>query len=232
MKIHRFLLGLSLFDFLSGMVAILCMYAFTSCDDHAPVDDGIHPGYLLLSDHSVVSEETYSSFPDASRSPVVGVVFATATASHPSLAVMLNEFEGKYCDTLVSCGASTNDTLFNGRANTISMMEATVDTVADICPLAVLAQCSHNDGQSDFIPSVAEMRLLSSASHVVNPVISRHGGTPVCVDPAGDCWYWTSTESASSQKRFSWLCSAVNGGILETVKTERHKARIIVELNY
>lgn len=232
MRTQRILLGLSLFDFLSGILAILCMYAFTSCDDHTPIDNGIHPGYLLLSDHSVVSDYTFSSLPDDSRSPVVGVVFATATASHPALAVILTEFEGKYCDTLVSCGASTSDTLFNGRVNTISMMEAKADSLTDICPLAVLAQSSHKDGQSDFIPSVAEMRLLCSAAPVVNPMIVKYGGTPVCDDPASDCWYWTSTESASSQKRFSWLCSSVNGGILETVKTERHKARVIVELNY
>lgn len=232
MKAQKLLFGLSFCNLLIGLFAFVCMTSMTSCDDHEPVDTGIHPGYLLLTDHTVTSEHDYYNLPGNSRSSVVGVVFATATPSHPALAVMLNEFEGKYCDYLVSCGASTVDSVYNGRTNTISMLDAKEDSITDICPLALEMQQSHKNGQSEFLPSVAEMRLLVASLSVVNPVLTRFGGTPVCVDPARDCWYWTSTESASSQTRYAWLCSAVNGGILETTKTESHKARAIIELNY
>ena len=58
--------------------------------------------------------------------------------------------------------------------------------------------------------------------------LEKLGGTPI--DLEGDCWYWTSTEVEDNPGVQAWLCSADNGRFLPTPKTQRHKARAIVEI--
>lgn len=70
----------------------------------------------------------------------------------------------------------------------------------------------------------------TAAARQINPIIERFGGTPIALN--GDCWYWTSTEVTENAGLQAWLCSAVNGGILPTPKTESHKARAVVEIHY
>lgn len=54
-------------------------------------------------------------------------------------------------------------------------------------------------GQSAYIPSVAQMRLLYAVRETVNPVIvERCGGHPLPLDEY-DCWYWTSTEVSGQE---------------------------------
>ena len=43
-------------------------------------------------------------------------------------------------------------------------------------------------GQSAYIPSVAQMRLLHVSKQYVNPIIKKCGGEPL-PDEAGECWY-------------------------------------------
>ena len=69
-------------------------------------------------------------------------------------------------------------------------------------------------GQSAYIPSVAQMRLLHVSKQYVNPIIKKCGGEPL-PDEAGECWYWTSTE--------------VEGQ--ETPKDQAHKSRPIITIN-
>lgn len=97
-------------------------------------------------------------------------------------------------------------------------------------PLAMTLYTFHENGQSDYLPSVAEQRLLNMSARSINPIIERLGGTPISLD--GDSWYWTSTEVADNSGYQAWLCSSVNGGIIETPKTESHKARAIVQVIY
>ena len=97
-------------------------------------------------------------------------------------------------------------------------------------PLAMKMMAYHENGQSDYIPSVAEMRLLCHAAPVINKVIAELGGMPLQL--SGDCWYWTSTEVASNKELHAWLISSVNGGILATPKNQAHRARAIVRVSY
>lgn len=203
-----------------------------SCDSHEEVDTRIYPGYVLLDDHSCMDTATYKAQFHETGRQVVGVVFAGETDSHPAMAVMLDELDDAYCDSLMSNGTSTDITAFDGNSNTTAMFNSINEEGKVMCPLALKVQYTHYYGQSDFIPSVAEMRLLSSAASSVNPVLERFGGTPISTGASEDCWYWTSTEVGGSQTSHAWLCSAVNGGIIETPKMERHKARAIVRLNY
>ena len=67
----------------------------------------------------------------------------------------------------------------------------------------------------------------------INDIIERCGGTPLSIDvEGGGCWYWSSTEVKEDKANSAWLCSMVNGGILPTLKSEKHAARAIVALYY
>ena len=85
-------------------------------------------------------------------------------------------------------------------------------------------------GQSAYIPSVAQMRLLYAAKSMVNPIIEKCGGDPL-PDETNDCWYWTSTEVKGQQTAKAWLYSLGSGAMQETPKIQAHRARPIITLN-
>lgn len=85
-------------------------------------------------------------------------------------------------------------------------------------------------GQSAYIPSVAQMRLLYAAKDIVNPYIVKCGGDPIPDNP-DDCWYWTSTEVQDQDLVKAWLYSLSSGAMQETPKNASHKARAIISLN-
>lgn len=87
-----------------GLLAILFQGLLVSCDEHEPMDYGIHVGYVLCDDHSCMDTTTYFS---QTSKKAVGVVFTEATEEHPAMAVMLNEFQEAFSDSLgVSQGTS------------------------------------------------------------------------------------------------------------------------------
>jgi hypothetical protein len=89
-----------------GLLAILFQGLLVSCDEHEPMDYGIHVGYVLCDDHSCMDTTTYFS---QTSKKAVGVVFTEATGEHPAMAVMLNEFQEAFSDSLgVSQGTSMN----------------------------------------------------------------------------------------------------------------------------
>lgn len=211
-----------------GIAALLSIVTFCSCDAYQPRDNAVHVGYVLCDDHSCLSEEAYLA---QSKHKGVGVVFAEKTEEHPMMAVMLNETDNVFCDSAgLSNGTSGSLTAFDGGANTRAMQNSFNSETGKGSPLAMEVYRFHEGGQSDFIPSVAELRLLVASARRINPVIERLKGTPVALE--GDCWYWTSTEVNDNKGYQAWLCSAATGGIIETPKVDRHKARAIVELNY
>lgn len=217
----------------TAVVAICAMAGAmaASCDSHEAVDLRHHVGYVLCSDHSCVSYEEYKSL-DPGRKAAVGVVFAEATSSHPTLVVSLDEYSEAFCDSVgmvngTSCAVDTCD----GYSNTVAMYGCYVQASQKGCPIAMRCFDTHYYGQSQYVPSVYEMRLLTAAAPAVNAVIEELGGKPV--QTSGDCWYWTSTEVAGNPGYQAWLCSAApNAGIQETPKTESHKVRPILQLNY
>lgn len=86
-------------------------------------------------------------------------------------------------------------------------------------------------GQSAYIPSVAQMRLLYAARETVNPVLELCGGDTLPADNNGDCWYWTSTEVEGQQTAKAWLYSTGSGSMQETPKIQAHRVRPIITLN-
>lgn len=211
---------------LSMMLMIAITIFSTSCDNHEPIDRDIHVGYVLCNDHSCMDTASYFN---QTKRKAVGVVFAEKTDEHPALAVMFDEVNEVFCDSVgMVNGTSTDVTSFCGFKNTVAMYNSYSAETGKGSPLAMEMINFHANGQSDYLPSVAEQRLLASSSRVINPVLERLGGTPIALE--GDCWYWTSTEVEDNPGVQAWLCSADNGRFLPTPKTQRHKARAIVEI--
>lgn len=214
------------FALVASLSAVLV--GFSSCDDFMPADNTIHVGYILCENHSCMSPDTYFA---QDTHKAVGVVFAEQTRDHPLMAVMLKELDEVFCDSVgLPNGTSGNLTAFDGSSNTRAMQNSYKKETRKGSPLAMKFFSFHEGGQSDYLPSVAEQRLLNISAQSINPIIERLGGTPIALD--GDCWYWTSTEVSGNEGLQAWLCSSVNGGIIETPKTESHKARAIVQVNY
>lgn len=212
-----------------AFAGLLC-FLLCSCDEHEPMDSNIHPGFVLCDGHQVVTLDAYRQ--DASLK-AVGVVFAGATNDHPVLAVLLDElYPIEYADTLgLDFKTSGSVTDFDGYANSVAMRNGASKGYGS--PLGEAVFDSHRFGQSDYVPSYAEARLLYQSLSVVNDVIREVGGTPVSTDSSdGSCWYWTSTEDNDDRGNRAWLCSMASGGLQQTPKTEAHPARIIVALNY
>ena len=211
---------------LSMMLMISITIFSTSCDNHEPIDRDIHVGYVLCNDHSCMDTASYFN---QTKRKAVGVVYAEKTDDHPALAVMFDEVNEVFCDSVgMVKGTSTDVTSFCGFKNTVAMYNSYSAETGNGSPLAMEMINFHANGQSDYLPSVAEQRLLASSSRVINPVLERLGGTPIALE--GDCWYWTSTEVEDNPGVQAWLCSADNGRFLATPKTQRHKARAIVEI--
>lgn len=211
-----------------GVAILAVSIGLSSCDAYQPTDKAIRVGYVLCDDHSCMSLDAY--FGQGTRK-AVGVIFSEQSEERPLMAVLLKELNEVFCDSAgLSNGTSGSLTAFDGAANTRAMQRSYNAERQKGSPLAMKLFAFHEDGQSDFLPSVAEQRLLNAAAPAINPIIERLGGTPIAL--AGDCWYWTSTEVSGNEGLQAWLCSSANGGIIETPKTESHKARAIVQINY
>ena len=224
--------------------ALLPVSMLVGCDEHAPVDLDIHPGYILCDDGRIISE---NAFDDSVHTPVAVVFAPFAADKHPVLAVLLSEVVNvQFADTLSFDQKTSCDiTAFDGYGNTVALQATKIQRkeLADsFCldnadnyyksPLGLSAFRSHFFAQSDYVPSVAEMRLLYQNLDKVNGVILKCGGTPVCRSPQdAGCWYWTSTEVRENNANQSWLISMADGSIHKTPKTNRYRARLIVEYN-
>lgn len=123
-------------------------------------------------------------------------------------------------------GTSADPAALDGNENTFALYETT-ETAS---PMAEQVFDLWKYGQSAYVPSVAQMRLLYASREAVNPYIERCGGVPI-PDSANECWYWTSTEVAGQEAAKAWLYSTGSGAIQETPKWQAHKVRPIVTLN-
>lgn len=213
-----------------AIVSLMSVVVLTSCDEHEYIDDSIHVGNVLCDDHQVMTLESYKA---QGKSNAVGVVYATQTDEHPILAVYLDEIKNvQFCDSLgMNQGTSCSLTAYDGFSNTSNLQNNIDPKTLHGSPMAQAVFDFGSFGQSTFIPSLQEMRLLVSSLPVVNPVIAQLGGIPVSTTSNdGACWYWTSTEVAQNPSKQSWLVSAAAGSYQETPKDEPHSVRTIVYL--
>ena len=206
---------------------MVVVHGMTSCDDHEAIDPNIYVGHVLCSDGLVAS---YEDCKRQGKEPVAVVFYISKDVADAGegLAIGLKEIPFvAFSDTLgVNQGTSTDTESKCGNANTFALYSNNKAK----SPLADEVFAIWRYGQSAYIPSAAEMRLLYASLDVVNPMITRCGGDPITKNGNG-CWYWTSTEVNGQASAKAWLFSLGTGAMQETPKTENHPARCIITLN-
>lgn len=201
----------------------------TSCDAHQEFPDtAMKPCHILCTDGKVVPFADY----EKEEKRAIAVVFHIGQQEgkeSEGYAVYLWDIEPvAFADSLgIAQGTSADLAALDGNANTYKMYEG--KEVGS--PLAQRVFGIWAYGQSAYIPSVAEMRLLYAAKEAVNPYIEKCGGDAI-PDAPDECWYWTSTEVSNQQRMKAWLYSMGSGTLQETPKNQPHKARAIIRINH
>lgn len=208
------------------MLAFIGM-AVTSCDGHHPEPDmGMKVGDVLCTDGQILSMETWKG----SGKEGIGIVFHVNT--NPDIegrgyAVYLNDLaQLAFADSLgIKQGTSADAYALDGNQNTYALMsQRNVGS-----PMAGAVFDLWRFGQSAYIPSVAQLRLLKETRGSINQGIAAIGGEPITDTPEG-CWYWSSTEVAGQETAKAWLYSLSQGAMQETPKTQNHKVRPIITI--
>lgn len=208
------------------MLAFIGM-AVTSCDGHHPGPDmGMKVGDVLCTDGQIIPMKAWSE----SGKEGIGIVFHVNTdpeVEGRGFAVYLNDLEPlAFADSLgIKQGTSADAYALDGNANTYALMsQRNVGS-----PMADAVFELWRYGQSAYIPSVAQLRLLKGARSHINKGIETIGGEPISDTPDG-CWYWSSTEVAGQETAKAWLYSLSQGAMQETPKTQNHKIRPIITI--
>lgn len=207
---------------------LLITGALAACDAHIEEPDKtVRPGHVLCVDGKAVPYSEYEN----SGKQAIAVVFHTYSDGETEgngYAVYLWDMTPKaFADSLgVEQGTSADIAAYDGNENTFALY----DTEETASPMAEAVFALWKYGQSAYIPSVAQMRLLYSAQTVINPIIEKCGGDPLPTE-ADECWYWTSTEVEGQQTVKAWLYSTASGTMQETPKTQAHKVRPIITIN-
>lgn len=209
-------------------VAVVAMLgiALTGCDGHHdPLDTSMKVGHILCTDGKTRSYEDYAAS-DKEAIAVVLHVNHNEEISGTGYAVYLHDLAPEaFADSLgVPQGTSADLTAYDGNKNTFALYAADITS-----PMAMHVFDMWRYGQSAYVPSVAQMRLLYAAKEFVNPYIKACGGD-LLPDEADGCWYWTSTEVEGQETAKAWLFSMGSGAMQETPKLQGHKVRAIVTL--
>ena len=210
---------------LHSICAALMAVAFVSCDEHRDFPDtAMKTCDILCTDGKVVRFEDMQS---QGKKPIA-VVFhinQTDNMEGTGYAVYLWDIaSAEFSDSIgVKQTTSANVTAYDGNRNTYAMYASGVSPAAD----EVFNMWHY--GQSAYIPSVAQMRLLYQAKNAVNTYIQRCGGEVISDNP-DECWYWTSTEVKDQESAKAWLYSLASGALQETPKEQPHKIRPIITL--
>lgn len=210
-------------------ILLLLVVGLAACDEHKEFpDDSLAIGHVLCSDGQTMN---LASYKESGKEAVAIVFYVNRDSSKEGhgYAVYLWDMEPvAFADsTGATQGTSADIEAFDGNVNTYSMYVG--KEIAS--PLAKQVFDLWCYGQSAYIPSVAQMRLLKAAKFFINPSIAECGGDTL-PDDADECWYWTSTEVKGQESDKAWLYSLKSGMIHETPKLQAHKSRPIITINY
>lgn len=200
----------------------------SACDAHIDVPDtAVRPGYILCEDGMALPYGEY----EQSGKRAIAIVFDTEQregAEGNGYAVYLWEVAPQaFADSLgIAQGTSADIETLDGNANTFALY----DTRETASPMAEAVFDLWRYGQSAYVPSAAQMRLLYAMREAVNPMIRKCGGDPL-PQADDDCWYWTSTEVKNQETLKAWLYSLGSGAIQETPKTQAHRVRPIITIH-
>ena len=212
--------------FAMAVAAVLC----AACDAHIDVPDtAVRPGHILCEDGTALSYAQY----EQSGKRAIAVVFDTerreGTEGNGYAVYLWDIAPVAFADSLgVAQGTSADIGALDGNMNTFSLY----DTRETASPMAEAVFDLWYYGQSAYVPSVAQMRLLYAARDVVGPIIGRCGGDPLPTADGEECWYWTSTEVEGQQTAKAWLYSMSSGAMQETPKIQAHRVRPIITINH
>ncbi len=214
--------------FMAMLASIALCFWLCSCDGHNEVIDYGQVGHILCTDGHV---RTYDDMVKSKTEPIAVVFYGNERLNESDgnvFAVYLYDLDGwQYADSLgVSQGSSADITALDGKENTYAIMSRKDVT----SPMANRVFELWKFGQSAYIGSVRQMRLLYANKALVNRAIEKCGGTPL-PDTSDDCWYWTSTEVKGAETGQAWLVSMGSGTIQETPKTVHAKIRPIVTVH-
>ena len=199
--------------------------AFVSCDEHRDFPDtAMKTCDILCTDGKVVRFEDMQS---QGKKPIA-VVFhinQTDNMEGTGFAVYLWDIaSAEFSDSIgVKQTTSANVTAYDGNSNTYAMHASGVSPAAD----EVFNMWHY--GQSAYIPSVAQMRLLYQAKNAVNSYIQRCGGDVISDNP-DECWYWTSTECKGQQTDRAWCFSLYSGRFESADKHQEYATRPIMKI--
>lgn len=199
--------------------------AFVSCDEHRDFPDtAMKTCDILCTDGKVVR---YDDMASQGKKPIA-VVFhinQTDNMEGTGYAVYLWDIpSAEFSDSIgVKQSTSANISAFDGNSNTYAMY------ASGVSPAANEVFNMWHYGQSAYIPSVAQMRLLYEVRNTVNNYIRMCGGDVISDNP-DECWYWTSTEVKDQESAKAWLYSLASGALQETPKEQPHKIRPIITL--
>ena len=211
---------------IAGLLAAAVLFA--ACDAHRDFPDTtMKLGHILCTDGGVIPPENLEQ---SGRQPIAVVFHVNhdENTEGSGYAVYLWDLapEAFADSTGISQGTSADITALDGNENTFAIY----DTRETSSPMAEAVFDLWRYGQSAYVPSVAQVRMLHSARELINPVIRMCGGDGL-PDEADDCWYWTSTEVRGQETAKAWLYSVGSGAMQETPKIQAHKVRPIITLN-
>ena len=205
-------------------IAILAI-SLVGCDEHRDFPDtSVKTCDILCTDGEVVRFDDLSS-EDKEPIAVVFHINQRDDMEGTAYAVYLwDVLPEAYSDSVgVKQNTSANVMAFDGNSNTYAMYGSGSSPAAE----AVFDMWRY--GQSAYIPSVAQLRLLFAAKCTINSYIERCGGD-VIPDAPNECWYWSSTEVKGQESAKAWLFSLSSGALQETPKGQVHKIRPIITL--
>ena len=207
------------------IIATLLATTFVACDEHRDFPDTtMKTCDILCTDGKIVRFNDLASG-DMSPIAVVYHINQSEDMEGTAYAVYLWDIMPEaYSDSIgVRQNTSANVTAFDGNSNTYAMYASGFSPAAE----AVFDMWRY--GQSAYIPSVAQLRLLYAAKSTINSFIKQCGGDAIPDNP-DECWYWSSTEVEGQETAKAWLFSLASGALQETPKVQTHKIRPITTL--
>ncbi len=213
---------------LIALAVTVAASAMVSCTCHhfEEPETSMKIGHVLCTDGGVMP---ICKFLESDKE-AIGIVFYVNTDPNKDFqgyAVYLHDFTpAAFSDSVpASQGTSCDFYAEDGNENTYSLyINENVSS-----PMASEVFDLWKYGQSAYVPSVQQQRLLLAAKSRINDRIVVCGGDSI-PDVDDECWYWTSTEVEGQAEAKAWLYSLYSGTVQETPKTQIHKVRPIVTI--
>lgn len=211
----------------TGFAAIgLALVSSCTCHHFEEPPVRMKVGHVLCTDGEVMP---ICKFLESTKE-AIGIVFyvnTDPTKDYRGYAVYLHDLAPSAFSESISVAQGTSCDFYaeDGNENTYSLFINSEVT----SPMAQEVFDLWKFGQSAYVPSVHQQRLLLEAKESINERIAICGGDAL-PDLAEECWYWTSTEVDGQSEAKAWLYSLHSGSVQETPKIQVHKVRPIITI--